>query len=71
VEDQTFYSHRGVNVRALTRALLSNFQTGSARQGASTITQQRCVAVVSGLYGTQDPYGNTSISSAINILRIS
>ena len=38
---------------------------------ASAITQQRCVAVVSGLYGTQDPYGNTSISSAINILRIS
>ena len=38
---------------------------------ASAITQQRCVAVVSGLYGSQNPYGNSSISSYINILRIS
>jgi penicillin-binding protein 1A len=40
VEDEGFYEHQGVNVRALVRALLSNFQAGSARQGASTITQQ-------------------------------
>ena len=40
VEDAGFYNHKGVNIRALVRATLSNFQAGSARQGASTITQQ-------------------------------
>lgn len=40
VEDAEFFSHEGVNLRALVRALLSNFQTASVRQGASTITQQ-------------------------------
>jgi membrane peptidoglycan carboxypeptidase len=40
VEDRTFYSHDGVNIRSLARAVLSNAEGGSARQGASTITQQ-------------------------------
>ena len=40
VEDAGFYGHKGVNLRALVRATLSNFESGSARQGASTITQQ-------------------------------
>jgi len=40
VEDAGFYGHRGVNVRSLVRATLSNFQNDSGRQGASTITQQ-------------------------------
>lgn len=40
VEDESFFQHRGVNVRALARAALSNVSTGSPRQGASTITQQ-------------------------------
>ncbi|CAB4885257.1 unannotated protein [freshwater metagenome] len=40
VEDKEFYSHAGVNVRSLVRATLSNFSSGSNRQGASTITQQ-------------------------------
>ena len=39
VEDREFYRHKGVNVRSLFRASLSNFE-GGARQGASTITQQ-------------------------------
>ncbi|MFZ9676456.1 MAG: transglycosylase domain-containing protein [Ilumatobacteraceae bacterium] len=39
VEDREYYNHRGVNVRGLFRATLSNFE-GGARQGASTITQQ-------------------------------
>lgn len=39
VEDREFYRHKGVNVRGLFRATLSNFE-GGARQGASTITQQ-------------------------------
>lgn len=40
VEDAGFYSHKGVNLRASVRALLSNFESISGRQGASTITQQ-------------------------------
>ena len=40
VEDHEFYTHDGVNVRSLIRATLSNFSSGAARQGASTITQQ-------------------------------
>jgi len=40
VEDNGFFTHTGVNVRALVRATLANFQYSSGRQGASTITQQ-------------------------------
>jgi membrane peptidoglycan carboxypeptidase len=40
VEDAEFYQHRGVNLRALTRAMVSNVQAGSVEQGGSTITQQ-------------------------------
>jgi penicillin-binding protein 1A len=40
VEDEGFYGHHGVNVRSLLRATLSNVSSDSARQGASTITQQ-------------------------------
>ena len=40
VEDEGFYRHKGVNLRALVRATLANFQFSSGRQGASTITQQ-------------------------------
>ena len=40
VEDSGFYKHKGVNLRALIRATLANFQYTSGRQGASTITQQ-------------------------------
>ena len=40
VEDNEFFVHRGVNVRSLVRATLSNFASDAPRQGASTITQQ-------------------------------
>lgn len=40
VEDANFPNHRGVNLRSAVRALLSNYQSSSTRQGASTITQQ-------------------------------
>ncbi|MEY3805204.1 MAG: hypothetical protein RIR69_16 [Actinomycetota bacterium] len=40
VEDEGFENHKGVNVRALVRAALANFQFTTGRQGASTITQQ-------------------------------
>lgn len=40
VEDAQFYQHGGVNLRALTRALVENVQAGGIKQGGSTITQQ-------------------------------
>jgi 1A family penicillin-binding protein len=40
VEDEDFYQHGGLNVRALTRALFTNVKAGDVRQGGSTITQQ-------------------------------
>jgi len=39
VEDAGFYAHRGTNLRAFARAVLSN-AGGTGRQGASTITMQ-------------------------------
>lgn len=40
VEDENFYSHKGVNLRATLRALFTNVQSGSVEQGGSTITMQ-------------------------------
>ncbi len=40
VEDAEFYQHGGVNLRALTRAMVENVQAGGVEQGGSTITQQ-------------------------------
>ncbi len=40
VEDADFYSHNGINIRAIFRALVRNVEAGSVEQGGSTITQQ-------------------------------
>jgi penicillin-binding protein 1A len=40
VEDENFYSHTGVNLRATMRALFTNVQAGGVEQGGSTITMQ-------------------------------
>lgn len=39
-EDERFYQHRGVDYIGVARAALSNFVSGTVRQGASTITMQ-------------------------------
>ncbi len=39
-EDATFYSHPGIDIISIFRAFVKNVQTGSTRQGGSTITQQ-------------------------------
>jgi penicillin-binding protein 1A len=39
-EDERFYEHGGVDYIGVLRAALHNFTTGTARQGASTITMQ-------------------------------
>ncbi|HEY9036070.1 MAG TPA: penicillin-binding protein 1B [Pseudomonadales bacterium] len=40
VEDRNFYSHWGVSVRGIARAMLVNVQSGRLAQGGSTLTQQ-------------------------------
>ena len=40
VEDDNFYRHPGVDVVAIVRAAIHNFQRGHTGQGGSTITQQ-------------------------------
>ena len=40
VEDERFYQHRGVDFQGIARALYQDVLSGSASQGASTITQQ-------------------------------
>jgi penicillin-binding protein 1A len=40
VEDQRFYEHRGIDWQGMARALYQDVLSGSAQQGASTITQQ-------------------------------
>lgn len=39
-EDTRFYSHRGIDPRGITRALLTNLRTLRRAEGGSTITQQ-------------------------------
>jgi penicillin-binding protein 1A len=40
IEDRRFYSHMGVDPRAIARALRANVQAGGVSEGGSTITQQ-------------------------------
>ena len=40
VEDENFYSHEGVDLRATLRALFTNLSSGQVEQGGSTITMQ-------------------------------
>jgi penicillin-binding protein 1A len=40
IEDQRFYEHRGVDFQGIGRAIYQDVLSGSAGQGASTITQQ-------------------------------
>ncbi|MGH2807427.1 MAG: transglycosylase domain-containing protein [Actinomycetota bacterium] len=40
IEDERFYQHEGVDLRAILRALVTNASSGEIREGGSTITQQ-------------------------------
>jgi penicillin-binding protein 1C len=40
IEDENFYSHGGIDVKSIFRALLTDLTHGGVKQGASTITQQ-------------------------------
>lgn len=40
IEDRRFYDHKGFDMKGMARAVMVNVQSFSARQGASTLTQQ-------------------------------
>jgi penicillin-binding protein 1A len=40
IEDQRFYTHRGIDPRGILRAFMRNMRAGEVREGGSTITQQ-------------------------------
>ncbi len=50
IEDERYYSHPGIDLRGIARAVVKNVTAGGAREGASTITQQ----VARGLYLSRD-----------------
>ncbi len=54
VEDARFYSHGGVDGRAVARALVENARAGRVEQGGSTITQQLAKNAVTGDERTLD-----------------
>lgn len=39
-EDRHFYTHSGVNIKAIARAIIQDIKAGGFKQGASTLTQQ-------------------------------
>jgi penicillin-binding protein 1A len=40
IEDQRFFTHDGVDLRAIARAFFANIRSGTVEEGGSTITQQ-------------------------------
>ena len=45
-EDARFFSHTGVDLKGVVRAMVTNIQAGAIQQGASTITQQLAKTLV-------------------------
>ena len=54
IEDARFYEHNGVDMGGLFRALFTNLEAGSIRQGGSTITQQLVKNIIVGSEKTLD-----------------
>lgn len=67
VEDQRFYSHRGVDTRGIMRALWTNAMEGRPVQGGSTITQQY---VKQAYMGDRDRSLSTKVREAVLATRV-
>lgn len=66
IEDDSFYNHPGIDLKAIIRAALSNLKSGDTDQGASTITQQ----VVKRLMLTPEKTYTRKIKEMILALRL-
>ncbi|MBP6889712.1 MAG: transglycosylase domain-containing protein [Candidatus Moranbacteria bacterium] len=65
-EDRGFFNHPGVDISSLFRALMKNLQSGSIRQGGSTVTQQ----VARTLYLTREKTFSRKLKEVILALKI-
>ncbi len=68
-EDSRYYWHFGVDPYGILRALVTNFQGGAIRQGASTITQQVARSLFTGYVGREDNAGR-KIREAVVALKL-
>ncbi len=64
IEDRKFYEHRGVDPRAIARALWANLRAAEAVQGGSTLTQQ----LVKNFYLTSERTLRRKLTEAIMAL---
>ena len=65
-EDRNFFSHQGIDIPSMFRALIKNVGSGSIRQGGSTITQQ----VARSLYLTRERTFQRKIKEIVLALKI-
>lgn len=68
-EDSRYYWHFGVDPWGILRAVITNFQGGGIRQGASTLTQQVARSIFPGYVGREDSAGR-KIREAIVALKL-
>jgi 1A family penicillin-binding protein len=66
IEDSNFYNHKGIDIKAIFRALLVDVLSGKMKQGASTISQQ----VVKNTFLTNEKSITRKIKEAILTLKI-
>ena len=65
-EDDGYYTHKGIDLKGLVRAAISNFRSGSSGQGASTITMQ----VARNFFLTRDKTYTRKIKEVLLALRL-
>lgn len=66
IEDDAFYEHNGIRLKAIARAVISNLKPGGITQGGSTITQQ----IVKNTLLTTDKQISRKIKEIVISLRI-
>lgn len=66
VEDERFYNHHGIDMRAIVRALIANYTHKRIVQGGSTLTQQ----LVKNLYITREKTLSRKLKEALLALQI-
>lgn len=64
IEDRKFYSHNGIDLKGILRALFSNLRAGQTVQGGSTLTQQ----LVKNFYLTSERTLRRKVNEAVMAL---